>query len=606
MKRMDESVLSGTSVPEEVNVMMRSKRMKQRILQRLGLDEICDLARTKKQFENDEDGGMTIIALFVFILMLTMGGISIDLMRHEMERTTLQATLDSAVLAGAGAPAGATEAEIKAIVEDFFLKSGKAAYLDELSEDDIVATLNARRVPATASMTINTYLMKLMGVNTLGAAGSATAEVRTPKLEVALVLDVSGSMSGSKLTNLKTAAKEFVTTILNSADPGDTVISVVPFSWTVAPGEAIYAAMQDNINDTHDWSSCLRFTPDQYYDSYISPALDPLEGPAYSQQIYTSRYGGFDNLSSDWRSCFNDDYAEVLPFSISESELHTKIDAMVASGNTSGHIGMKWGAALLDPAFQSVATALQAPDVGVVDSTLSNVPSLYTEPDTMKIIVMMGDGANTTSYYFDESSPYRGPNSDLYELTFQEMEFDYARHKYKNKTSYSESKCSSSKWICYYTPTGDEEYRFYLRDGSSYYSVEENDWLSSSEFSALESLPEYVDTRRLDWEEAWGHMSPDWYESITNDDGPWDDYNYSEKETGSTKNTYMSRICSATKDQGVTVYTIGFEVPQNGTAETELRACASSLPNYYRASGVNISDAFGSIASNVQNLRLTQ
>ena len=51
---------------------------------------------------------------------------------------------------------------------------------------------------------------------------------------------------------------------------------------------------------------------------------------------------------------------------------------------------------------------------------------------------------------------------------------------------------------------------------------------------------------------------------------------------------------------------IGFEVPENGTAETELRNCASSVINYYRASGVNISDAFGSIASNVQNLRLTQ
>ena len=76
-------------------------------------------------FRDQEDGGMTIIALFVFILMLCMGGISIDLMRHELERTQIQATLDGAVLAGAGAPAGATKAEIKAIVEDFFAKSGK-------------------------------------------------------------------------------------------------------------------------------------------------------------------------------------------------------------------------------------------------------------------------------------------------------------------------------------------------------------------------------------------------------------------------------------------------------------------------------------------------
>ena len=56
----------------------------------------------------------------------------------------------------------------------------------------------------------------------------------------------------------------------------------------------------------------------------------------------------------------------------------------------------------------------------------------------------------------------------------------------------------------------------------------------------------------------------------------------------------------------MTVYTIGFEVDAGGTAETELKACATSHSNYYRAAGVNINDAFNSIATNIQNLRLTQ
>jgi len=585
--------------------MKRSNVIKQRLLNRLGLCKYSALATRAHTFEAEDEGGMTIIALFVFILMLSMGGISIDLMRHEMERTQLQATLDSAVLAGAGAPAGATENDIKAIVEDFFLKSGKAEYLNELKQGDIIATLNSRRVTASADMTINTYLMKLMGVDTLEAGGGATAEVRTPKLEVALVLDVSGSMGGDKLVNLKAAAKEFVSTILNSADDGDTVISVVPFSWTTAPGEAIYTAMKSNIDDRHNFSSCLRFFEDDYAHSYIDPVLNADNGPAYAQQIYTSVYGGFDAFhSSGWRSCFNDDYAEVMAYSISEGELHDRIDLLHAAGNTSGHIGMKWGAALLDPTFRPVATSLISQ--GVMDASLDDVPSLYTEPDTMKIVVMMGDGANTTSYYFDDDSSYRGPNSDLYELTFQEMEFDYARHKYRNKISYSESKCSRSRWICYYKPTGEEREVFFLRDGNSYYSVAEKKWLSSTEFSNLENSPEHVDTRRLDWEEAWGHMSPDWYEDVTGDSAPLDDYLHSQYEYGSTKNTHMRSICSATKANGVTVYTIGFEVSANGTAETELRNCATSVLNYYAASGVNISDAFGSIAANVQNLRLTQ
>ena len=76
--------------------------------------------------------------------------------------------------------------------------------------------------------------------------------------------------------------------------------------------------------------------------------------------------------------------------------------------------------------------------------------------------------------------------------------------------------------------------------------------------------------------------------------------------TGSMKNTRMASACTATKTKKVVVYTIGFEITAGGTAETELKACATSHSNYYRAEGVNINDAFNSIATNIQNLRLTQ
>ncbi|WP_371227484.1 TadE/TadG family type IV pilus assembly protein [Roseovarius sp. 2305UL8-3] len=569
-----------------------------------------------RTYERDEDGGMAIIAFFIFLLMLTVGGLSIDLMRHEMERTQLQATIDSAVLAGGGAPAGATKEEIKAIVEDFFVKSGKSEYMNEISDDDIVATLNSRTVTASADMTLNTYLMKLMGVNTLDAGGIATAEVRTPKLEVALVLDVSGSMRGAKLDNLKIAAKQFVTTILNSSDPGDVVISIVPFSWTTAPGEAIYSAMRPNIIDTHDYSSCLRFEEGHYEDAFITPTLKPLEGPEYAQQIYTSVYGGFDDLSSGWRSCFNDDYAEILAYSMTAQELHDKIDLLHADGNTSTHIGMKWGAALLDPAFAPVAASLQAE--GLMDASLTNVPAAYDEPESLKIIVVMGDGANTSSYYFDKNSSFRGEDSDLHEVIYQHMEFDYARHKYKNKTSTSSSKCSNSKWNCYYKPVGEPEKKFYLQASSGSYnevSVEEGneggEWLSETEYEEIANAGEdnpllEVTERILDWEEAWGLMSPHFVGSVTGNWSAWNDYVGSERESGSDKNGMMRDICTATKANDVVVYSIGFSVPENGTAETELRNCASDPLLYYRATTSTISDAFGSIASNVQNLRLTQ
>lgn len=557
------------------------------------------------RFCREEEGGAIILTLFVFLFMLVMAGLGIDLMRFEMERARLQATLDSAVLAGAGAPIGSEVQDVQEIIEDYFAKNNMSDYLHDIDtdgqgEDDIETSLNATRAYAEASMSIDTYLMKLSGVDTLEAYGAAEAEVRTPKLEVSLVLDVSGSMSGSKLTNLKTAARNFVTTILNGSDPGNTVISVIPFAWNVTPGENIYNAL--TVNETHEYSTCLRFDTSDYAD----PAIDP--DTAYNQQIYTALYGSFDNHSDSWRSCFPEENAQILPYSMSETDLHAAINALNADGNTSAHIGMKWGAAMLDSEFQSVFTALQG--AGVVDASLSNIPAVYNEAATLKIVVLMADGQNTTSYYFDDDSPWRGPNSDLYLLQFQEMEFEYGYSIYnagrRYYDSWAEGYCSYWWFECVYEASGDVVSAYYLRDGSSYYDIEENDWLNSSEMQAIRDSEGFISEERLDWEVAWGLMSPDYYGDITGNWGPWNDYRYSDYENGSTKDTRMQAICSATKAQGVVVYTIGYDISAGGNAATQLRNCASSANHYYPTNGANISAAFNSIASNVQNLRLTQ
>jgi len=101
-------------------------------------------------------------------------------------------------------------------------------------------------------------------------------------------------------------------------------------------------------------------------------------------------------------------------------------------------------------------------------------------------------------------------------------------------------------------------------------------------------------------------MSPRFYAETTGSWGPWNDYVASENLSGSQKNSRMLSTCNATKSEGVVVYSIGFEISNNGTAETVLRNCASSYAHYYRAEGISINDAFSSIASNVVNLRLTQ
>lgn len=570
--------------------------------------------RWLSDFYRDEDGAVVALTLFVLILMLVAGGIAIDMMRHETERARLQNTLDTAVLAAAGAPFGS---DPKAIVQDYFAKNNMTSYLNAISDDDVVATTNSTSISASADKSIDTYLMKLSGVKKLDIHAVSTAERRVPHLEVAMVLDVSGSMgSNNKLGNLKTAAKQFVTTIIGGSKPGEAVISIVPFSLDVTPGTHIYNALA--VDTRHTYSTCLEFNADDYTEAAIDPAVEQ------TQMIYTSMYDsgfGTDRLDYTWRTCYTNDYAEIMPYAISTTRLHAKIDSLQARGNTSGNMGMKWAAALLDPKFASVKTALAATQVDpdqvvaagetaemVVSDLVGDVPAAYTEPETLKIIVLMGDGQNTYSNQFLPTSDYRGPDSYLYNVTWEQQEFQYAYETKKVwKTSNDEKKCKNKRWECVYESTTESAYYLYDPRDDDYLNLREDDTISKWQFNNLSNtLDGYISTERLSWEMAWGMMSPDFLDKEFDYYTAEYEFENTGEVSGYQKDLRMRSICTAIKNNGVIVYTIGFEVGNNSTAENELKKCASSDAHYYRAQGINITDAFSSIASNVVNLRLTQ
>jgi hypothetical protein len=69
------------------------------------------------------------------------------------------------------------------------------------------------------------------------------------------------------------------------------------------------------------------------------------------------------------------------------------------------------------------------------------------------------------------------------------------------------------------------------------------------------------------------------------------------------KDDRTKRICSAAKNLGVTIFSIGFEAPTAG--QKLLRDCASSPAHFYAVQGLDISTAFAAIASSINKLRLT-
>src|SRR6185437_14091744 len=95
-----------------------------------------------------------------------------------------------------------------------------------------VGTLNVvfsgDNINVSVSGTVQTTFMKLANINTLAVGANA---VITNK-ELVLVLDTTGSMgSGGKLSSLKTAAKQLVSTLFAGQATSTTVkIAVVPFA----------------------------------------------------------------------------------------------------------------------------------------------------------------------------------------------------------------------------------------------------------------------------------------------------------------------------------------------------------------------------------------
>lgn len=71
--------------------------------------------------------------------------------------------------------------------------------------------------------------------------------------------------------------------------------------------------------------------------------------------------------------------------------------------------------------------------------------------------------------------------------------------------------------------------------------------------------------------------------------------------------TQARALCAAMKEKGILVYTVGFQVPSNGSAASFMRDCASSAAMaYLPTSGADLTDAFKAIGADIYRLRISK
>lgn len=349
-----------------------------------------------RRFVSDDDGSMTIFACFLLMMMLLVGGIGVDLMRSEMERTRLQNTVDRAVLAAADLD---QEKPPKEVVTDYFKKSGLGSYLQSVTVDE---GLNYRTVTARAATKSPTRFMRLMGVPEINVPAVGTASERIANVEISLVLDISGSMqSNSKIQNLRDAAKVFVETVIRPETEDLVSLSLVPYSEHVNVGEPIFDELR--TYHRHEFSYCLEIPDSEFNNASFNRNL------VYDQmQHFQWNYDGRNNYRDD-TVCPRYDYETIAPLSQNASALKTQIGKLQPRAGTSIFLGMKWATALLDPSFRPIVSSLISKNN--IDNEFSGRPVDYDDIETLKTIILMTDGKNDRSnriadWAYDSASDY--------------------------------------------------------------------------------------------------------------------------------------------------------------------------------------------------------
>lgn len=546
------------------------------------------LRRAFGRFRREEDGSLLIFGLFAFVMMLLLAGVSLDLMRFEERRTVLQNTIDRASLAAADLQ---QTLDPKDVVRDYFQKAG----LKPPAPEDIIVTEGTlsdyRKVEISVSEEMPTWFMALVGVKTLSAPASSTAEESVGQIEISLILDVSGSMnSGNRLTNLKPAAKSFVDQIFDSAEDDKVSISIIPYATQVSIGDDL--ASYFNLTVEHNYSTCIEFEASK--GDFDTTAVSFGTGP--SDRIY-QRNGHFDPFyrasPPNLTNCPTEPERNVLPFSGDRNQLKTFIDNLTAEGNTSIDIGMKWGSALLDPSMQGVVDGMIAS--GDLPGAFSERPYAYDDKDALKIIVLMTDGANTTEYRLRNnttSNPYYDEGVSL-----------LVRNPW-----YRTNGSSSDDW-------SRNQYSLWDASKNKYYIFAQSAWRTEA-WGDKSGDPGYSGSPTsipMTWPDVWSDMSIYWFadnliykaygsSSLRNKWRPASTSNpQANTYINSAKDGLTLDICGAAKAQGVRIFTIAFEAPTAG--QQLLSQCQNS--GYYAVEGLDINDAFSGIVNSINKLRLT-
>ncbi|MFC5585525.1 VWA domain-containing protein [Nitratireductor kimnyeongensis] len=218
--------------------------------------------------------------------LIGASGFAVDYANMSRVRSELQNALDTAALAVAQKGKKISDSEANSVAYNY-LKGNFPRDFDALQVER-----DGRSVHVTAKVDVDLMFGGIFGKDSMPVNAGSKADVALVSYEIALVLDTTGSMQGSKLRDMKKAVEEMIDNISAQVDNKDRLrFALVPFSTFVNVGPQ-YGPEFDEKGKIKEGTGA------QWLDLYGISEIPQLE-----LKTGVSRFEAFNNLGYEWKGC---------------------------------------------------------------------------------------------------------------------------------------------------------------------------------------------------------------------------------------------------------------------------------------------------------------